>query len=280
MEIDNLITLFEQKLMIQRYSTSSIKNYSSSVNSFLQVAAKKFEHPNQLSEQEIEKYILWKIEKHKISSSYQRMIVASIDKFYNLVMNQNLQINHLYPSRKKDSLPKYITKAEVKKMLASITNIKHKCITKLLYGCGLRLSELLNLKLSDIDSELMLVHVKDTKGNKDRVVMLSTTLLDDLRKYYKDHYPKYYLFEGQSGGKYSSKSVQNIVKIAATKGGISKPVTPHILRHSFATHLLENGTDIRYIQKLLGHNSVKTTEIYTHVTDVAKSKIKSPLDFI
>ena len=246
----------------------------------MQVAAKKFEHPNQLSEEEIEKYILWKIEKHKISSSYQRMIVASIDKFYNLVMNQNLQINHLYPSRKKDSLPKYITKAEVKKMLASITNIKHKCIIKLLYGCGLRLSELLNLKLSDIDSELMLVHVKDTKGNKDRVVMLSTTLLDDLRKYYKDHYPKYYLFEGQSGGKYSSKSVQNIVKIAATKGGISKPVTPHILRHSFATHLLENGTDIRYIQKLLGHNSVKTTEIYTHVTDVAKSKIKSPLDFI
>ena len=228
MEIDNLITFFEQKLMIQRYSTSSIKNYSSSVNSFLQVAAKKFEHPNQLSEQEIEKYILWKIEKHKISSSYQRMIVASIDKFYNLVMNQNLQINHLYPSRKKDSLPKYITKAEVKRMLASITNIKHKCIIKLLYGCGLRLSELLNLKLSDIDSELMLVHVKDTKGNKDRVVMLSTTLLDDLRKYYKDYYPKYYLFEGQSGGKYSSKGVQNIVKIAATKGGISKPVTPHI----------------------------------------------------
>ena len=110
--------------------------------------------------------------------------------------------------------------------------------------------------------------------------MLSPVLLGDLRNYFKAYNPKVYLFEGQSGGMYSEKSVQTVVKAAATKAGFQKTVTPHILRHSFATHLLENGTDIRYIQQLLGHSSIKTTEIYTHITDVAKSKIKSPLDLL
>lgn len=280
MKINDLIVTFERKLKLQRYSANSIKNYISAVKSFLQIAAKKFDHPDQLSESEIEKYVFWKIEKHKISSSYQRLIVASIDKFYQSVLNRNLQIRHLYPSRKEHRLPRYITMAEVKRMLASVTNLKHACIIKLLYGCGLRLNELLHLKISDIDSERMLLHIRKSKGNKDRVVMLSPALLEDLRNYFKAYHPKIHLFEGQSGGMYSEKSVQTVVKTAATKAGIQKPVTPHILRHSFATHLLENGTDIRYIQQLLGHGSVKTTEIYTHITDVAKLKIKSPLDFL
>ncbi len=280
MEINDLIATFERKLKLQRYSANSIKNYTCTVKGFLQVAARKFDHPGQLSEDEIEKYVFWKIEKHKVSSSYQRLIVASLDKFYQLVLNRNLQIRHLYPSRKEDRLPKYVTVAEVKRMLASVTNLKHVCIIKLLYGCGLRLSELLHLKISDINSERMLVHIKNSKGNKDRAVMLSPVLLEDLRNYFKAYHPKVYLFEGQSGGMYSEKSVQTVVKVAATKAGIQKTVTPHTLRHSFATHLLENGTDIRYIQQLLGHSSVKTTEIYTHITDVAKSKIKSPLDLL
>ncbi|MBP7024156.1 MAG: tyrosine-type recombinase/integrase [Bacteroidales bacterium] len=280
MDIENLIAVFERKLMIQRYSTSSIKNYSSSVRSFLHVAEKRFDQPDELNENEIEKYVFWKIRKDNISSSYQRMIVAAIDKFYYSVVGKNLSIRHLYPSRKKHELPKYLTRAEVKRMLQSITNPKHACIIKLLYGCGLRLNELLHLKISDIDSENMLIYIRNSKGNKDRVVMLSPTLLADLRSYYKSYHPKYYLFEGQDGGMYSAKSVQTIVKTAATKAGITKPVSPHILRHSFATHLLENGTGIRYIQQLLGHNSVKTTEIYTHITDVARSNIKSPLDML
>ena len=142
------------------------------------------------------------------------------------------------------------------------------------------MNELLHLKISDIDSENMLIHIRLSKGNKDRVVMLPPTLLPELRNYYKVCHTKDYLFEGQDGGIYSAKSVQTIVKTAATKAGITKPVSPHILRHSFATHLLENGTDVRYIQQLLGHNSVKTTEIYMHITDIAKSSIKSPLDFL
>ena len=280
MKIDDLIANFERKLKLQRYSPNSIKNYISAVRSFLKVALKRFDHPDQLSENEIEKYVFWKIEKHKISSSHQRMIVASIDKFYQSVLNRNLQVRHLYPSRKEHRLPKYVTMMEVRKMIASITNQKHACVIKILYGCGLRLSELLHLKLHDIDSERMVIHIRNSKGNKDRVIMLSSSLLEDLRRYFKMYHPKVYLFEGQGGGMYSAKSVQNVVKMAATKAGIQKQVTPHVLRHSFATHLIENGTDIRYIQKLLGHSSIKTTEIYTHVTNAAKLKIKSPLDLL
>jgi len=280
MDIENLILIFERRLKLQRYSPNSIRNYSSAVKSFLQIAAKKFNDPGKLTENEIEKYVFWKIEKDKISNSHQRMIVASIDKFYRLILNRELEIKHLYPSRKRYALPRYITATEVKEMIASTRNRKHACIIKMLYGCGLRLNELLHLKLSDINSERMLVHVRNSKGNKDRVVMLAPALLKDLRNYFKAYQPKVYLFEGQSGGMYSEKSVQNIVKTAAAKAGITKQVTPHVLRHSFATHLLENGTDIRYIQQLLGHGSVKTTEIYTHITDVAKMKIKSPLDYL
>ena len=191
-------------------------------------------------------------------------MVASIDKFYNSVVGKSLNIRHLYPSRKKHELSKYLTRAEVKRTLQAVANSKHACIIKLFYGCGLRLNELLHLKISDIDSENMLIYIRHSKGNKDRAVMLSPTLLADLRSYYKSYHPKKYLFEGQDRGMYSAKSVQTIVKTAATKAGITKPVSPHILQHSFATHLLENGTDIWYIQQLLGHSSVKTTEIYTY----------------
>ncbi len=280
MQIETLLADYERKLVLQRYSKNSILNYKSAVNAFLQVAEQRFDSPDELGVTEIEKYVYWKINKHGISPSYQRLIVASIDKFYQLVVGVELELKHLYPSRKTHALPKYLSLNEVKRMIAATTNQKHKCIIKLLYGCGLRLSELLNLKITDIDSGNMLVHIRNSKGNKDRMVMLSNQLLEDLRAYFLKYKPQEYLIEGQGGGLYSEKSVQNIVKEAAAKAGIKKQVTPHTLRHSFATHLLENGTDIRYIQQLLGHSSVKTTEVYTHITDISKSKIKSPLDFL
>ncbi len=280
MDIEGLLVKFEQKLILQRYSPSSIRNYKSAVRSFLEIAEKKFSHPNELDEISIEKYVLWKVQRHKIGSSQQRMIVASIDKFYASIYNKKLNIKHLYPTRKSYSLPNYLTINEVKTLIRSLENIKHRCIIKLLYGSGLRLSELLHLKVTDIDSESMIIHIKNSKGNKDRVVMLSKALLEELRIYFIKYKPVDFLFEGQSGGMYSPKSVQVIVKNASSKAGIKKKVTPHTLRHSFATHLLEAGTDIRFIQQLLGHNSIKTTEIYTHIADVTKSKIKSPLDLL
>jgi len=278
MNIEKLLLEFEQKLILQRYSLNSIRNYKSAVKSFLETAEKKFSHPNELNEEMIEKYVLWKVQEHKVGVSHQRMIIASIDKFYKSLYNRKLDIKHLYPSRKSHSLPNYLTKEEVRKLIAKVENIKHRCIIKLLYGSGLRLSELLHLKVSDIDSKSMIIHIRKSKGNKDRVVMLSNSLLQELRIYFKKHKPNDFLFEGQTGGIYSAKSVQMVVKKAASKAGIKKQVTPHTLRHSFATHLLESGTDVRFIQELLGHNSIKTTEIYTHITNISKSKIKSPLD--
>src|SRR5690554_2963839 len=155
MDTDNLIMIFERRLKLQKYSPNSIKNYCSAVKIFLRIAVKRFNHPDELNETEIEKYVFWKIEKDNISDSHQRMIVASIDKFYRLVLNRELKIKHLYPSRKRCALPRYITVSEVKKMIAYTPNRKHACIIKMIYGCGLRLTELLHLKLSDIDSERM-----------------------------------------------------------------------------------------------------------------------------
>lgn len=180
--------------------------------------------------------------------------------------------------KKQKTLPKVISKEEVSAMIKSVQNIKHKCIISLLYSAGLRMNELLSLKVQNIDSKRMVIHVNQAKGNKDRLTILSPNLLSDLREYYKTYIPKNYLFEGPSGKKYSSVSVNKIVKKAAHHAKVLQPVTAHILRHSFATHLLEDGVDLRYIQSLLGHNSSLTTEIYTHVATNHIKNIKSPLD--
>lgn len=280
MDVQNWLLLFEKKLIIQRYSNATNENYKSCVSQFLQLASKKFIHPKHISATDVEKYVFWLIKKKNIGDSYQRMTIASIEKFYSLVLNKTINLKHLYPKRKTHALPEYLSKAEIKRMLEVENNIKHTCIIELLYSGGLRLSELLNLKISDIDSSSMIIHIRMAKGKKDRKVMLSAVLLVHLRKYYKTWFPSEFLFEGQHGGQYSARSVQAVVRDTARKAGIRKSVTPHMLRHSFATHLLENGTDIRYIQELLGHQSVKTTEIYTHIVDISKSKIKSPLDLL
>ena len=278
MEIQSLLSQFEQRLRIQRYSDATIRNYKSALDNFLKLVEKKISSIAEIDVVVVEKYIYWLIEKKNISSSFQRTIVASIDKFFSLVVESPLAIRHLYPKQLKQSLPDFLTPPEVKKLIDATHNIKHKCIVELLYAGGLRLSELLCLKITDIDSHNMIICINSGKGKKDRVVMLSEKLLTDLRSYFIEYHPTEFLFIGQSGGQYSDKSVQNIVKEAAIKAGIKKHVTPHTLRHSFATHLLEKGTDIRYIQELLGHKSVHTTEIYTHITDVSRSTIKSPLD--
>jgi site-specific recombinase XerD len=180
--------------------------------------------------------------------------------------------------RKDKKLPLVLSKEHILQIIENTNNIKHRCIVSLLYSSGLRRSELINLKISDIDSSRMLIRVQDAKGSKDRYSLLSNTALKDLRAYYKQWKPKVYLFESPKGEKYSPNSVGKIVTNAAIKAGINKRVSPHTLRHSFATHLLENGTDLRYIQLLLGHSSTKTTEIYTHVAKSSFNSIKNPLD--
>jgi integrase/recombinase XerD len=278
MNIQDYVQRFTERLQIQRYSPSSIKNYNSNLFQFLTIVSHKYPSAEEIEIAAIEKYIFWKIKKDSISASHQRIILASIAKFYELVIEKRINLKHLYPQRKEHKLPNYLTFDEVKKLIEVTHNLKHKSIIMLLYSGGLRLSEVINLKITDIDSNSMTITIRQAKGKKDRQVMLSEHFLIYLRQYYIQYKPSYYLFEGQNSLQYSGRSIQQIVKESATKSGINKIVSPHVLRHSFATHLLEAGTDIRYIQELLGHNHLKTTQIYTHISDVAKNKIKSPLD--
>ena len=180
--------------------------------------------------------------------------------------------------RKPTTLPTVLSLKDISKILAVTKNLKHKTMLFLIYSAGLRLGELLELKLGDIDSDTMKIYVRKGKGKKDRYIMLSENVLNLLRDYYKVYKPNDYIFEGQNGGKYSPKSVQSVFKTALKKAGIKKKATVHTLRHSFATHLLDDGTDIRYIQELLGHKRLETTQIYTHVSSYSINKIKSPAD--
>jgi site-specific recombinase XerD len=229
-----------------------------------------------LNETDVRKYLQKLIQEGK-SNSYVNLSINSIKFFYEIVHGMPNRFYSVERPRKIKQLPEVLSKEEIVKIINNTNNIKHKCIVGLLYSSGLRRSELLNLNVTDIDSKRMVVIVKNAKGNKDRISVLSPSILKDLQKYYKEYRPKKYLFEGQKGGKYSVTSVLNIISAAAKKAGIHKKVTPHMLRHSFATHLLENGTDIRHIQLLLGHSSTKTTEIYTHVANRSFMEIKDLL---
>jgi len=180
--------------------------------------------------------------------------------------------------RREKTLPTVLSEEEIISILNSIDNIKHKAIIMTIYSAGLRISEVIGLKIKDIDSKRMQIRVEQGKGKKDRYTLLSGKALEVLRAYFKVYKPKIWLFEGQGGEQYAGRSIQNILKTAVSQTDIKKRVTVHTLRHSFATHLLENGTDLRYIQHLLGHESSRTTEVYTHITTKGFEQIKSPLD--
>jgi len=213
-----------------------------------------------------------------VSTSYQNQAVNAIKFYYEKVLGGNRKFYFIDRPKKEKTLPNVLSEDEIKRILQSPVNLKHKAMLWLTYSAGLRVSELLELKPADIDSDRMQIHIRSAKGNKDRFTILSTKVLEMLQLYYKQYKPKDYLFEGVNGVKYSSRSIQQVLKDACKKAEIKKEVSMHTLRHSFATHLLENGTDLRYIQSLLGHSSPKTTEIYTHITTKGFEKIKSPLD--
>lgn len=212
------------------------------------------------------------------SISMQDQVINAIKFFYEMILERPREYYHVERPRNERKLPVVLSGEEVREILIQVKNIKHKCLLMLIYSGGLRIGEALNLKPTDIDSKRMLIHIRTSKGNKDRYVTLSKHLLDILRIYYKAYKPKKWLFEGPNGNQYSYRSSVNIFNRAVSKAGIKKQVSLHTLRHSFATHLLEDGTDLRIIQVLLGHNSSKTTEIYTHVSGAQLQKIKSPLD--
>lgn len=268
---------FKQWMRSRRYSESTIGTYTDALKIFLRFYSDK--SINEISNDDLIIFNNDYIIKNKLSSSHQNQVVNAVKLFFRTVENTKLNPDLVHRPKREKTLPNVLSKEEVKLILDAHGNIKHKAMLSLIYSCGLRRSELLNLKLNDIDSKRGLVIIRKGKGRKDRVTPLSEKVLNMLRDYFKAYQPKEWLFEGQSGiGQYDERSLANVLKQALEKSQINKPVSLHWLRHSFATHLLENGTDLRYIQEILGHSSSKTTEIYTHVSNKSIQKIISPFD--
>lgn len=271
------ITQFKEWLSSRRYSANTIKTYTEALRTFL-----KFYHQKSLEQITNEDLIHFNnayILKKGYSASFQNQVVNAIKLFFKTVQNKTIDVDLVHRPKRPKLLPNVLSKEEIKAILNAPTNIKHKAMLSLIYSCGLRSGELINLKLNDIDSNRNIVIIKNAKGKKDRITPLSPKILELLREYFKSFKPDYYLFEGQNPKeKYSDRSLQLVLKQCLGKTNITKPVTLHWLRHSYATHLLENGTDLRYIQELLGHSSSKTTEIYTHVSTKSLQNIKSPFD--
>ena len=216
--------------------------------------------------------------KNNFSSSFQNQVVNAVKLYFSAIQHKKIDVELIHRPRREKVLPNVLSKEEVKAILDAPYNLKHRAMLAMIYSCGLRRGELLSLTKFDIDSKRMVVIIRMAKGKKDRIVPLSPKILSLLRDYYKSYNPKEFLFEGQGGGKYSEKSLENVFKQSLLKANNKKPVTLHWLRHSYATHLLESGTDLRYIQDLLGHKSSKTTEIYTHVSTKNIQNIRSPFD--
>ncbi|MGQ9820137.1 MAG: site-specific tyrosine recombinase/integron integrase [Candidatus Kapaibacteriales bacterium] len=260
-------------LNIRNYSENTIKNYNHALVQF----AKWNNQNKDLNEDTLFAYV--EHLKHLSKSySYVKNSIMAIRLFSELVLGKRIKNDYLRQIKREKKLPEVLSVDEVKKVIESLDNIKHRAIISLIYSCGLRISECINLKIADIDSSRMLIRINQGKGKKDRYVQLSTKLLELLWEYYKLYKPTEHLFEGQFKDEYSPRSIQKILKNALQKCNIHKKITVHSLRHSFATHLVEQGTDIRIIKEILGHKDIRTTQIYTHISSANISKIKNPFD--
>lgn len=266
------INLFREVLFLRNYSSQTINIYMKAVNKFLQ-----FTNQTKPSQDALYKFAL-SIKEKNLSFSHIKNSVMAVRLFSELVYGVKLNSIFLSNYRKERKLPDVLSVDEVCKIIAGIENIKHRTIISLIYSCGLRISECVKLKIKDIDSERMLIKVEQSKGSKDRFVPLSGKMLSLLREYYKTYKPKLFLFEGQIKESYSTRSIQAILKAAVLKNNIKKKISVHSLRHSYATHLLEQGTDISLIQKILGHKDIKTTLLYTQISQSQLSKINNPFD--
>lgn len=272
----DIIAEFIQILELKRYSKQTINSYKSHlllVKSHFNDKAFK-----SISDKELFEFIYHLVNTKGISASYQRQLVGALKLFYHEIHNRTIPFEYLKVTQHENKLPVVLSNNETMMVIENTNNLKHKAILSVIYSAGLRIGELLELKKADIDSERMLIHIRGAKGKKDRYTILSKKVLELLREYYIQYKPKDYLFEGQKGGKYSAESTSQLFKRALKKAKINKPATLHTLRHSFATHLLEDGIGIAHIQKLLGHKNITTTLIYTHIAKDSLQKIKSPFD--
>ncbi len=273
-----ILTNFIETIQLKGYSSSTLKTYKNEFTLFLIYLNEKSASDCSLTD--VRTYILYCLNELKLTDSTIHSRINALKFYYEKILNFERFSIEIPRPKKPYKLPKVIDISDVKKLFDVTTNLKHNTMLKVCYGMGLRVSEIVNLKINDVDSKRMQVLIEKAKGKKDRYVNLPQSLLHQLRNYFKEYKPKCYLFEGVNATQYSCRSAQQVFKHALIRANINKPVGIHSLRHSFATHLLEKGTDIRYIQELLGHNDIKTTLLYTSVTDKSIRKIKSPLDDI
>jgi integrase/recombinase XerD len=281
-ESEELVSRMNDKIKLKGYSRHTLKSYQSQLRQYLSNLPED-QDPMSMSKEDIEQYLLRRQEKNPTSESDVNMHINAIKFLYEQVLGRDRMLFYLPRPIKPLKLPKVLGEHELERIFRAVTNLKHKTILLTAFSCGLRVGEVIKLRIQDIDSERMQVFVERSKGKKDRYVTLSPVLLDVLRKYLKLYKPRpeFYLFEGQEKGKhYSSRSAQKIFNRAVKAAGIHKKVTFHVLRHSYATHLLEKGVDIKYIKELLGHFDIKTTERYLHVAREKLVHIQSPLDFL
>ena len=279
LEADDLrkIEEFRNWMVSKRYSESTIKTYTAMLGHFLRFVSPK--ESSQVDAGDMVRFVNEYIIPRRLSFTFQNQVINASKLFFRHVYKSNLDVETFERPRREHRLPNVLSREEVKKILLAPFNEKHRAMLSLIYACGLRRSELLNLRLSDIERSRKLIRIIQSKGLKDRLVPVSDKIIELLDTYILKYKPARFLFEGQwPGERYSATSLEKVLKNACLSSGIRKGVTLHWLRHSYATHLLESGTDLRYIQELLGHKSSKTTEIYTHVSIKSIQKIRSPFD--
>jgi site-specific recombinase XerD len=267
---------FQNKLIVKGYSPQTFRLYTTEFHLLLRRL--KVVVVSSLEKKHIESYLLWLLQKKGYTEANIHNTVNALKFYFEKVEGRGTEFYDLPRPKKPQTLPSVLAKEEVVDLIKKTDNLKHRAILMTCYSAGLRVSEVVGLQIRDIDSKRMMMHIRAAKGKKDRMVVLSTKLLLTLREYFKKFKPKLHLFEGEGGGAYSPRSAQSTIKEAKRRAGITKKGSIHMLRHSYATHLLEGGTDVRYIQAMLGHSSLQTTMRYTHVSKLKLESIQSPLD--
>ena len=263
----------ERELRIRNYSQKTIKSYLYGLKEYFAFKKSNFEI---LNIESIKDFLLW-AEKGNISPQTRNLFLSAIKFYYRNVVKANGKIE-IRSAKKNKSLPVVLSRGEIGKILKAIKNTKHKLLLSLAYGAGLRVSEVTSLKIQDIDLAELTIHVKQAKGQKDRITVFPEKLLADIQNLITWKDKNDFLFSSERGGKLTTRTAQKIFENSLKKSGVKKKATFHSLRHSFATHLLENGVDVRYVQELLGHQNIRTTQRYTQVTNPSIKKIKSPLE--
>ena len=263
-------------MRIRNYSERTIKTYCSFLTQFLEYVRRE---PSEISTEDLKDYIYYRLKKDNISVSTINQMISAWRIVYVHLLDKKWEGCLITRPRRNKKLPEVLSQKEARTLVNSPRNLKHRAILHLMYSTGIRRNELLSLKVSDIDSSRMVVNIRQGKGKKDRQVILHPKVLDILREYYKRYRPKYYLFEGFNTEKsYSASSLTNIIKKNAKGVGITKVISVHTLRHCFATHMLEKGANLKVIQQLMGHTSIKTTSIYLSLAHIDNSTLPNPLD--